>query len=97
MDAQKKKYHELQTLLTEARDDIVKLEEENGRLKDQVSREKDEILILISYRSSRIANVCLSVQSVCLSDSNFSRLEISIFLAFLAQISILFLPSEHTL
>ena len=41
MDVQKKKYQELQTLLTEARDDIVKLEEENGRLKDQVSREKD--------------------------------------------------------
>ena len=38
MDGQKKKYQELQTLLTEARDDIIKLEEENTRLKDQVSQ-----------------------------------------------------------
>ena len=38
VDGQKKKYQELQTLLTEARDDIIKLEEENTRLKDQVSK-----------------------------------------------------------
>jgi len=36
VDSQKKKYQELQTMLTEARDDIVTLEEENSRLKDQV-------------------------------------------------------------
>ena len=37
VDSQKKKYQDLQNLLTEARDDIIKLEEENARLKDQVS------------------------------------------------------------
>jgi len=35
VDNQRKKYLELQNMLTEARDDIIKLEEENGRLKDQ--------------------------------------------------------------
>ena len=37
VETQQKKYQELQTLLTEARDDMIKLEEENARLKDQVS------------------------------------------------------------
>ena len=37
VDNQRKKYQELQNMLTVARDDIIKLEEENGRLKDQVS------------------------------------------------------------
>ena len=36
VESQRKKYQELQTMLTEARDDIIKLEEENSRLKDQV-------------------------------------------------------------
>ena len=36
VESQRKKYQELQTMLTEARDDIIKLEEENTRLKDQV-------------------------------------------------------------
>jgi len=35
VESQRKKYQELQTMLTEARDDIIKLEEENSRLKDQ--------------------------------------------------------------
>ena len=60
MDVQKKKYQELQTLLTEARDDIVKLEEENGRLKDQVSREKDEIFQFLTG-AQELLNVCLPV------------------------------------
>merc|ERR1712025_115654 len=37
VESQRKKYQELQTMLTEARDDIIKLEEENSRLKDQVN------------------------------------------------------------
>ena len=37
VDNQRKKYQELQNMLTVARDDIIKLEEENGRLKNQVS------------------------------------------------------------
>ena len=36
VEAQRKKYLDLQTMLKEARDDIIKLEEENTRLKDQV-------------------------------------------------------------
>merc|ERR1712029_354531 len=35
VESQRKKYQELPTMLTEARDDIIKLEEENSRLKDQ--------------------------------------------------------------
>ena len=37
VDNQREKYQQLQALLTEARDDIMKLEEENTRLKDQVT------------------------------------------------------------
>ena len=37
VDAQKTKYEEMQRLLSAAREDIIKLEEENARLKEQVS------------------------------------------------------------
>ena len=40
VDNQREKYQQLQALLTEARDDIMKLEEENTRLKDQVTNSK---------------------------------------------------------
>ena len=48
VDSQKKKYQDLQNLLTEARDDIIKLEEENARLKDQVSHSN----IIAKYHQS---------------------------------------------
>ena len=40
VEIQSKKYLDLQTMLKEARDDIIKLEEENARLKDQVRTTK---------------------------------------------------------
>ena len=63
MDVQKKKYQELQTLLTEARDDIIKLEKENGRLKDQVSREKMRFWF-ITGAQELLMFVCLYLYSL---------------------------------
>ena len=40
VDAQKTKYEEMQHVLSAAREDIIKLEQENAKLKEQVSREQ---------------------------------------------------------
>ena len=40
VDAQKTKYEEMQDVLSAAREDIIKLEQENAKLKEQVSREQ---------------------------------------------------------
>ena len=41
VEAQKKKYEEMQHVLTVAREDIIKLEQENAKLKEQVSTEQN--------------------------------------------------------
>ena len=41
VDAQKTKYEEMQHVLTVAREDIIKLEQENAKLKEQVSTEQN--------------------------------------------------------
>ena len=40
VDAQKTKYEEMQDVLSAAREDIIKLEQENAKLKEQVSTEQ---------------------------------------------------------
>ena len=40
VEAQKTKYEEMQHVLSAARDDIIKLEQENAKLKEQVSTEQ---------------------------------------------------------
>ena len=41
VEAQKTKYEEMQHVLTVAREDIIKLEQENAKLKEQVSTEQN--------------------------------------------------------
>ena len=46
VEVQNEKYREVQRLLAESRDDILKLEEANSRLKDQVCIEPSNVLSL---------------------------------------------------